>query len=371
MGPKAYVIFIMLLYFQMLQRLISSVTVHDLIMNPEMNNNDRKKHSKTIAMAGIGFLLIAAAFTIPLASSGTRSVSAQQGGNATSTIVATPFDTFTANGAISGSVQEQGGGNQSAAAGGGNQSAAAGGGNQSAAAGGGNQAAAAGGGNQSAAAGGGNQSAAAGGGNQSAAAGGGNQSAAAGGGNQSAAAGGGNQSGNTTLGQTVTGGGAETPYVLGGNWNLNVQGGNVTDFAANFVMVHQDGTGYHTHNITDFSAGNKTAQLIQGQATSINGTADIAVNGTTKWPGVDTVLTFTNNAAVMTINPAAEDTDNHFGGQPIYGIANQVTGENGTQIVQTSSPASPAQAEAQQGEGGGGPLGGLGEQIGKIFGGGQ
>jgi hypothetical protein len=315
----------MLLYFQMLQRLISSVTVHDLIMNPEMNNNDRKKHSKTIAMAGIGFLLIAAAFTVPFASSGIRSVSAQQGGNATSVIVATPFDTFTANGAISGSVQEQGGG--------GNQSAAAGGG----------------------------------GGNQSAAAGGG-------GGNQSAAAGGGNQSGNTTLGQTVTGGGAETPYVLGGNWNLNVQGGNVTDFAANFVMVHQDGTGYHTHNITDFSAGNKTAQLIQGQPTSINGTADISVNGTTKWPGVATTLTFTNNAAVMTINPAAEDTDNHFGGQPIYGIANQVTGENGTQIVQTSSPASPAQAEAQQGGGnqtGGNPLGGIGEQIGRLFGGGQ
>src|SRR5215212_8415877 len=157
MGPKAYVIFIMLLYFQMLQRLISSVTVHDLIMNPEMNNNDRKKHSKTIAMAGIGFLLIAAAFTVPFASSGIRSVSAQQGGNATSVIVATPFDTFTANGAISGSVQEQGGG------GGGNQAAEAGGG-------GGNEAAAAGGVKQSAAAGGGNQSAAAGGGNQSAAA---------------------------------------------------------------------------------------------------------------------------------------------------------------------------------------------------------
>jgi hypothetical protein len=318
-----------LLPFHMLQRLISSITFHDLIMNPEMNNNDRKTHSKTIAMAGIGFLLIAAALTIPLASSGTRLASAQQGGNATSVVVATPFDTFTANGAISGSVQEQGGG-------------------------------------------GGNQSAAAGGGNQSAAAGGGNQSAAAGGGNQSAAAGGGNQSGNTTLGQTVTGGGAETPYVLGGNWNLNVQGGNVTNFAANFAMVHQDGTGYHIHNITDFSAGNNTVQLIQGQPTSINGTADISVNGTTKWPGVDTVLTFTNNAAVMTINPAAEDTDNHFGGQPIYGIANQVTGENGTQIVQTTSPASPAQAEAQQGEdGGGGPLDVITNPLQDLFGGGQ
>src|SRR5215207_7579104 len=133
-------------------------------MNPEMNNNDRKKHSKTIAMAGVGVLLIAAAFTFPFGSSGTQLVNAQQGGNATSTIVATPFDTFTGNGVITATVQEQGGGgNQSAAdGGGGNQSAAAGGGgNPSAAAGGG--------GNQSAAAGGGgNQSAAAGGGgNQS------------------------------------------------------------------------------------------------------------------------------------------------------------------------------------------------------------
>src|SRR5215213_150853 len=286
-------------------------------MNPEMNSNNRKKHSKTIAMAGVGFLLIAAAFTFPFASSGTQLVNAQQGGNATSVIVATPFDTFTASGVISGSVQE---------------------------------------------------GAAAGGGNQSAAAGGGNQSAAAGGGNQSAAAGGGNQSGNTTLGTTVTGGGAETPYVLGGNWNINVEGGNVTDFAANFVMVHQDGTGYETHNITDFSAGNKTVQMIQGQETPINGTADIAVNGTVKWPGVDTTLTFTNNAAVMTINPAAEDTDNHFGGQPIYGIANQVTGENGTQIVQTSPPP-PPQQQAQEEEGGGGPLDVITNPLQDLFGG--
>ena len=285
----------------MLQRLISSVTVHDLIMNPEMNNNDRKTHSKTIAMAGIGFLLIAAAFTIPLASSGARLASAQQGGNATSVVVATPFDTFTASGVISGSVQEQGGG----------------------------------------------------------------------GGNQSAAAGGGNQSGNTTLGQTVTGGGAETPYVLGGNWNINVQGGNVTDFAANFAMVHQDGTGYHIHNITDFSAGNKTVQMIQGQETTINGTADYVVNGTTKWPGVDTVLTFTNNGAVMTINPAAEDTDNHFGGQPIYGIVYSATGENGTQIAQTTPPQQQAQEEQGGEEGGGGPLGAITEPLQDLFGGGN
>src|SRR5215203_1266589 len=243
-------------------------------MNPDMKNNDRKKHSKTIAMAGVGFLLIAAAFTFPFGSSGTQLVNAQQGGNATSTIVATPFDTFTGNGVITATVQEQGGG------GGGNQSAAAGGG-----------------------------------------------------GNQSAAA----------------GGGAETPYILGGNWNLRVESGNVTEFTANFMMVHTDGTGYHVHNITDFSAGNATVQLVQGLETTISGTSDIYTNGTNSWPGTDTTLTLTPTGSVMTIMPAAEDTENHFGGQPIYGIVSSLAGENGTLITQTTPP----QQQAQEEEGGG------------------
>jgi hypothetical protein len=289
-------------------------------MNPEMNNNNRKKHSKTIAMAGVGFLLIAAAFTFPFTSSGTQLVNAQQGGNATSTIVATPFDTFTGNGVITATVQEQGGGNQSAAAGGGNQSAAAGGGNQSAAAGGGNQSAAAGGGNQSAAA----------------------------------------------------GGGAETPYILGGNWNLRVESGNVTEFTANFMMVHTDGTGYHVHNITDFSAGNATVQLVQGLETTISGTSDIYTNGTNSWPGTDTTLTLTPTGTVMTIMPAAEDTENHFGGQPIYGIVSSLAGENGTLIAQTTPPQQQAQEEEGGGEeGGGGPLGAITEPLQDLFGGGQ
>src|SRR5687768_17888277 len=103
-------------------------------MTPKTNNNDGKNLSKTIAMAGMGFLLIAAAFTFSFANSGQQLVNAQEGGNATTTIVATPFDTFTGNGVITATIQEGGGG------GGGNQSAA-GGGNQPAA-GGGNESAA-------------------------------------------------------------------------------------------------------------------------------------------------------------------------------------------------------------------------------------
>jgi len=294
--------------FSIATTVIKLNTISTLIMNPKMNNNDRKNLSKTIAMAGIGFLLIAGAFTLSFANSGQRLVNAQQGGNAT-TVVATPFDTFTANGVITATIQAQGGGGGNQTAGGGNQTA--------------------------------------GGGNQTA--GGGNQTA--GGGNQTA------------------GGGGQSPYILGGNWNLNVQGGNVTDFAANFNMVHTDGTEYHTHNITNFSIGNNTVQLIQGQETSINGTADYSVNGTNKWPGVDTTLTLTDNSAVMTIMPDAEDTDNHFQGQPIYGIVSGATGENGTMIAQTTPPGQ--QQQQQQEEGGGGPLSGLTKPFQDLFGGGQ
>src|ERR687894_2062401 len=294
-------------------------------MNTEMNNNDRKKHSKTLAIAGMGFLLIAAAFTFSFANSGQQLVNAQQnqtaggGGNATQTIVAVPFDTFTGNGVITASIgqggQQQGGGNQTAAGGGG-------------------------GGNQTAAGGGG-------GGNQTAAGGGG-------GGNQTAAGGGG-------------GGGQMPEYILGGNWNLNVQSGNVTDFTANFIMVHPDGSEYHTHNITNFViGGSNTVQLIQGQEATIPGIADIYTNGTNMWPGANTTLTFTQNGAVMTIMPAPDQTDNHFQGQPIYGIVSALTGENGTMIVQGTPPGQ--QQEQQQEEGDGGGLGGLlggGEQEGQ------
>jgi hypothetical protein len=274
-------------------------TISTSIMTPKMNNNDRKNLSKTIAMAGMGFLLIAAGFTFSFANSGQQSVYAQQnqtqGGNATQTIVAVPFDTFTGSGVITASIgqggQQQGGGNQTAGGGGG--------------------------------------------------------------GNQTAGGGGG---GNQTAGG---GGGQEQQYILGGNWNLNAESGNVTDFTANFMMVHPDGTEYHTHNITNFViGGGGTVQLVQGQETSISGTADIYTNGTNRWPGVDTTLTLTPNGAVMTIMPDAEATENHFQGQPIYGIVSALAGENGTMIAQTTPPGQ-QQEQQQQEEEDGGPLSGL------------
>jgi hypothetical protein len=275
-------------------------------MTPKMNNNDGKNLSKTIAMAGMGFLLIAAGFTFSFANSGQQSVYAQQnqtqGGNATQTIVAVPFDTFTGSGVISATIQEQGGQQQG---------------------------------------------------------GGGNQTA--GGGNQTAGGG----------AQQEGGGGQELPYILGGDWNINVEGGNVTDFAANFIMVHTDGTEYHNHNITNFNTGNATVQLVQGQELSISGSADVYTNGTNRWPGVETTLTLTQTGTVLTIMPAADETDNHFQGQPIYGIVAGLTGENGTAIAQTTPPGQQQEQQEEEEGGDGGPLAPLTEPFQDLFGGGE
>ena len=271
-------------------------TTSSSIMTPKMNSNNRKNISKTIAIAGMGFLLISAALTFSFANFGQQSAYAQQqqGGNATGTIVAVPFDTFTSNGVISATIGGGAGG--------------------------------------------------------------------AGGGNATAGGAGG---GNATAG----GGEGGEQYILGGNWNLMVESGNVTGFTANFIMVHPDGTEYHTHNITNFAiTGGGTVQLVRGQPTTITGTADIYTNGTNRWPGADTTISMMPNVAIMTITPAAEDTENHFQGQPIYGIVEGITGENGTMLAQTTPPGQ--QQEQEEEEGDGGPLAPLTEPLQDLFGGG-
>ena len=118
----------------------------------------------------------------------------------------------------------------------------------------------------------------------------------------------------------------------------------------------------------NFKVGNKTNfQLDPKGKTIINGTADYAVNGTTKWPGVDTTLTI-DKATIFTIQPNEKDAKQHFQGQPIYGITLAITGENGTKIV-TTIPAGGNQTQ-QSGGGPGGIIGNITKGLQNLFGGG-
>lgn len=146
------------------------------------------------------------------------------------------------------------------------------------------------------------------------------------------------QPANQTSNTTQTAGASSSPYLVGGDWTLDVDSGNVTNFRANFTMVRTDGSEHHSHDITNFRVGNNTQfQLDPAGKTTINGTADIAVNGTSKWPGVDTAITI-EKARILTIEPQEQEAKKHFQDQPIYGIVLQATGANGTMIAQ-SAPA--------------------------------
>jgi hypothetical protein len=144
--------------------------------------------------------------------------------------------------------------------------------------------------------------------------------------------------GNTTAGNATSNATStaalEQPYVLSGDWSLDVQGGTVSDFKANFTMVHIDGTMRHTHEVSNFkSANGSTVQLEQNGTTIIFGTADVSKDGSPKWTGVDAVITI-DKLNVASISFASEDTDDHFHGQPIYGVVDSLTDENGNEMVQ-------------------------------------
>lgn len=130
----------------------------------------------------------------------------------------------------------------------------------------------------------------------------------------------------------------EPPYVLSGDWNLDVQDGSVSDFTANLNMVHLDGTGRHSHELSNFVSSNSSTIDTSAEGTSfIFGTVDVATDGEPRWTGVDALIIIERNN-VISISLATEDTDDHFMGQPIYGIIASMTDENGNEMIDTGIP---------------------------------
>ena len=119
--------------------------------------------------------------------------------------------------------------------------------------------------------------------------------------------------------------------ILTGDWNLNVHNGTVTNFEANFLASPMDGSMGHIHQITNFSANEDDGGMIilstsdnnSNNSLSINGTADIKINGITIWNDAEVSITISKGNTI-TIDPDDKDTGNHFGNQQVYGIVNRL-----------------------------------------------
>lgn len=117
--------------------------------------------------------------------------------------------------------------------------------------------------------------------------------------------------------------------ILTGDWILNVHNGTITNFEANFLASPMDGSMGHIHQITNFSEKEDDRDVIilptsdNNNSLSINGTADIKINGITIWNNAKVSITISKGNTI-TIDPDDKDTENHFGNQQVYGIVNRL-----------------------------------------------
>lgn len=122
----------------------------------------------------------------------------------------------------------------------------------------------------------------------------------------------------------------DVTWLLSGNWNLLLNNSNdVTSvttannsnsngiFDAEFTKITTNGTMKHSHRISNFAGSLYSSPDLQMK--KISGNVDVYFNNELAWPNSTMSMTILNNE-VLRIDIDPTDIDNHFHGQPIYGI---------------------------------------------------
>jgi hypothetical protein len=109
-------------------------------------------------------------------------------------------------------------------------------------------------------------------------------------------------------------------FILSGDWDMNVENGNLTDFRANFYTGPINGAENHTHQLSNFTVNESTPiQLSPDKSISLSGILDVGTNDNKAWNNVNATVDVSKGRSI-TISLADEDTERHFMGQQIYGI---------------------------------------------------
>ena len=126
-------------------------------------------------------------------------------------------------------------------------------------------------------------------------------------------------------------------FVLAGDWVLTVNNGKVTGFTAKFIKVLNNGQKWHTHIITNFRPMTNVS-LAPDRSTSLSGTVDVKLNGTSIW-NTTKVNLMINKGKTLTINLDNQATSNHFQGQPIYGVVESMKDSTGNEMLKAQQQA--------------------------------
>src|ERR671913_397319 len=133
----------------------------------------------------------------------------------------------------------------------------------------------------------------------------------------------------------------DVAWLLSGDWVLasnsnDSSSSNSTTFDVEFIKVTTNGTMLHSHRITNFVPLTNASDIAAAfnsntNATTIIGKADVYFNDELAWPQADTTLSIMNGTVLM-IDINSEDIDRHFHDQPIYGIVNMLSKDDGFTI---------------------------------------
>jgi hypothetical protein len=113
-------------------------------------------------------------------------------------------------------------------------------------------------------------------------------------------------------------------FILSGDWSMNVEQGNLTNFNASFYTGPVNGADNHTHQLGNFRVDNSSPiQLSSDKSISLSGILDLGTNGKEAWNDVNATVDISKGRSIS-IELADEDTERHFMGQQIYGIVERL-----------------------------------------------
>jgi len=122
-------------------------------------------------------------------------------------------------------------------------------------------------------------------------------------------------------------------WIASGNWTIGVNNGGLALVTANMTWYNDNGTASHTHEILNFRptgvAGDGQQQqqpqqpiIVQSadSSVSLRGVVDVAANHRIVWNDVQSTIDIKKGGKILAISLNDAQTNNHFGGRPIFGI---------------------------------------------------
>jgi hypothetical protein len=137
--------------------------------------------------------------------------------------------------------------------------------------------------------------------------------------------------GNPTINNTDTQNDSKSKFnngiiLISGTWKLDVQNGNIANFASKFIMTSVNGNNFHMESMNNFTSKEKLF-LGNDESIAIKGQLDYYTDTNTTKKTVDVLLTL-NNLELIQITILDKEIAHHFHEAPLYGIIDLIKIKN-------------------------------------------